>query len=55
MIKISMMMMMMLMMVILDEHQILSVDFHEVLNAAASASELVVWIQLSHDQSWSKP
>jgi len=35
----------------LDKHQILSVDFHEVLNATASASELVVWIQLSHDQS----
>ena len=38
--------------ILLDEHQILSIDFHQVLNAATPPGELVVWVHLSHYQSW---
>ena len=48
----NMMMMTMTMMVILDKHQVLPVDFHQVLDAAAASGELVVRVQLRHNQPW---
>ena len=47
-----MMMMTMTMTVILDKHQVLPVDFHQVLDAAAASGELVVRVQLRHNQPW---
>ena len=47
-----MMTMTMTMTVILDKHQVLPVDFHQVLDAAAASGELVVRVQLRHNQPW---
>ena len=45
-------MMTMMLMILLDKHQIISVNFHEILNGTTASSKLIVRVQLRHYQSW---
>ena len=44
-------MMTMMLMILLDKHQIISVNFHEILNGTTASSKLIVRVQLRHYQS----